>query len=146
MRFLVTGGAGFIGGHLVEHLVRAGHEVRVLDDLSSGRLENLRAVRDRVDFLLGSITDVAMVRRAVAGVDFVLHQAARTSVVQAVEDPLSTHDVDVDGTLNLLVASRDAAVPRALRAASTPTCSPAKRRRSGCQGRCSTSGPAARSP
>ena len=92
MKFLVTGGAGFIGGHLVEHLVRAGHDVRVLDDLSSGRLENLRNVRDRVDFLLGSITDVAMVRRAVAGVDFVLHQAARTSVVQSVEDPLSTHD------------------------------------------------------
>src|SRR5438309_1415271 len=77
------------------------------------------AVRDRVDFLLGSITDVAMVRRAVAGVDFVLHQAARTSVVQSVEDPLSTHDVNVNGTLNLLLAARDARVRRVVLAAST---------------------------
>ena len=119
MRFLVTGGAGFIGGHLVEHLVRAGHDVRVLDDLSTGRLENLRAVRDRVDFLLGSVTDVAMVRRAVADREFVLHQAARTSVVQSVEDPLSTHDVNVNGTLNLLLAARDARVRRVVLAAST---------------------------
>lgn len=119
MRFLVTGGAGFIGGHLVEHLVHAGHDVRVLDDLSTGRLDNLRTVRDRVEFLLGSVTDVAMVRRAVADRDCVLHQAARTSVVQSVADPLDTHDVNVNGTLNVVLAARDARVRRVVLAAST---------------------------
>ena len=119
MRFLVTGGAGFIGGHLVEHLVRAGHDVTVLDDLSTGRLENLRVVRERIQLHVGSVTDFAMVRRAVAGADFVLHQAARTSVVQSLEDPLSTHDVNVNGTLNVLLAARDARVRRVVLAAST---------------------------
>src|SRR5207248_10152091 len=80
MRFLVTGGAGFIGSHVVEHLVAAGHEVVVLDDLSTGRRENLAAVADRVHFIEGSITDAEVCRGAMEDVDCVLHQAAATSV------------------------------------------------------------------
>src|SRR6267378_3785586 len=90
MRYLVTGGAGFIGSHLVEHLVAAGHEVVVLDDLSSGRRANLATVRRRISFIRGSVTDLSTCRRAVEGADYVLHQAAVTSVQRSVSEPLVT--------------------------------------------------------
>src|SRR5207245_5292039 len=80
MRYLITGGAGFIGSHLAQHLVGAGHEVVVLDDLSTGRRENLVPVADRVHLIVGSVTDPDTCRRALDGVDCVLHQAAVTSV------------------------------------------------------------------
>lgn len=119
MRYLVTGGAGFIGSHLVERLVRDGAEVTVFDDLSTGRRENLRAVRDRIRFVRGSVARLDACRRAMAGVDFVLHHAAVTSVPQSTRNPLAANQVNVTGTLNILLAAREAHVRRVVFAGST---------------------------
>src|SRR5213083_2933890 len=119
MRYLVTGGAGFIGSHLVEQLVAAGQDVVILDDLSSGRRANLAAVRRRVSFIRGTVTDLNVCRRAVAGADYVLHQAALTSVQRSVDEPLLAHQVNATGTLNVLLAARDARVRRVVYAGST---------------------------
>jgi nucleoside-diphosphate-sugar epimerase len=119
MKYLVTGGAGFIGSHLVEHLVTQGQDVVVLDDLSSGRVENLESVFDRVEFVEGSITDLDACRAVTRGVDFVLHQAALTSVSRSVDEPMLAHQVNVTGTLNVLLAAREARVRRVVYAAST---------------------------
>jgi nucleoside-diphosphate-sugar epimerase len=119
MRFLVTGGAGFIGSHLVERLVAAGQDVVILDDLSSGRRANFAAVRRRVSFIRGNVTDLRSCRRAVEGADYVLHQAALTSVQRSVDDPLAAHEVNATGTLNILLAARDARVRRVVYAGST---------------------------
>ena len=119
MRYLVTGGAGFIGSNIVDELVRRGHEVVVLDDLSSGKEENLSGVRERVDFRQGSITETETLKSACQGADFVVHLAARTSVPKSVKDPLETNLVNIDGTLNVLLASRDAKVKRFVFAASS---------------------------
>lgn len=119
MRVLVTGGAGFIGSHLAERLVKDGHLVRVLDDLSAGRLTQLEHVRADIDFIEGDIRDGGVLREAVEGVEVVFHQAARTSVPRSVKDPLGTNDVNVAGTLNLLVAARDAGVRRFVFASSS---------------------------
>jgi nucleoside-diphosphate-sugar epimerase len=119
MRYLVTGGAGFIGSNLVDELVRRGQDVVVLDDLSSGKEENLAAVRAKIDLRIGSITDLAAVRSACNGVDYVIHLAARTSVPRSVADPLETNHVNIDGTLNVLVAARDAKLRRFVFSASS---------------------------
>src|SRR5579862_1291808 len=119
MRYLVTGGAGFIGSNTVDELVRRRASVTVLDDLSTGKERNLAAVRDRIEFIHGSITDREILGRAVQGADFVLHLAARTSVPRSVADPLETNRINVDGTLNLLVAARDAKVRRVVFAGSS---------------------------
>src|ERR1700732_11745 len=119
MRYLVTGGAGFIGSNMVDELVRRGHEVVVLDDLSAGKETNLASVRSKIDLRVGSITDLARVQSACAGVDYVIHLAARTSVPRSVKDPLETNHVNIDGTLNVLVAARDAKVRRFVYAASS---------------------------
>jgi nucleoside-diphosphate-sugar epimerase len=119
MRYLVTGGAGFIGSNMVDELVRRGHRVAVLDDLSAGNEANLAGVRDRIDLYIGSITDLAAVQAACRGVDYVIHLAARTSVPRSVKDPLETNHVNIDGTLNVLVAARDAKVQRVVYAASS---------------------------
>src|SRR5271168_1610320 len=119
MRYLVTGGAGFIGSNMVDALVRRGHSVVVLDDLSAGKEANLAAVRDKIDFQLGSITDLAAVRTACEGADYVIHLAARTSVPRSVKDPIESNHVNIDGTLNVLVAARDAKVKRFVYAASS---------------------------
>src|SRR5580698_751555 len=103
MRYLVTGGAGFIGSNMVDELVRRGHEVVVLDDLSSGKEENLSGVRSRIDLHIGSIIDLAAVQSACMRADYVIHLAARTSVPKSVKDPLETNRVNIDGTLNVLV-------------------------------------------
>ena len=118
-RFLVTGGAGFIGSHLVDALAGAGHQVRVLDDFRTGRPENLRDAGARVEVVRGSITDPAAVRAAVRGVRAVFHLAALPSVQRSVEDPLSTHEVCATGTLNVLQAARQAGVRRVVYAASS---------------------------
>jgi nucleoside-diphosphate-sugar epimerase len=118
MRYLVTGGAGFIGSNTVDELVRRGDSVCVLDDLSAGYEKNLARVRDKIDFICGSVTDRETLNRACRGVDFVLHLAARTSVSQSVEDPIGTNHVNVDGTLTVLLAARDAGVRRVVFAGS----------------------------
>lgn len=107
---LVTGGAGFIGSHIAETLVKRGDEVRVLDDLSTGKMENLAAIAGEFEFLEGDIRDLETCRRAVEGVATVFHEAALASVARSVEDPLLANAVNVTGTLNLLVAARDAGV------------------------------------
>ncbi|MDO9695376.1 MAG: SDR family oxidoreductase [Candidatus Latescibacteria bacterium] len=116
---LVTGGAGFIGSHLTAALVARGDRVTVLDNLSTGKLANLAAVRDGITFVEGSITDPETARRCCEGVDVVFHQAALASVPRSVDDPLTSHLHNVDGTLNLLVAARDAGVKRLVYAASS---------------------------
>lgn len=119
MRYLVTGGAGFIGSSTVDELVRRGHDVVVLDDLSSGKAENLAKVGAQIEVVQHSITDLDRLRVACRGVDFVIHLAARTSVPQSMADPRDTNRVNVDGTLNVLVAARDAKVKRVVFAGST---------------------------
>jgi nucleoside-diphosphate-sugar epimerase len=118
-RYLVTGGAGFIGSHLVEALVGRGEEVVVLDDLSTGSRDNLAAFADQIRMVEGSIVDPDACAEATAGVDFVLHQAALGSVPRSVADPVTTHDANLTGTLNVLVAARDAGVRRVVYAASS---------------------------
>jgi nucleoside-diphosphate-sugar epimerase len=119
MRYLVTGGAGFIGSNIVDELVRRGQEVVVLDDLSAGKEENLAGVRKKIDFRIGSITDLKDLQAACRGVEYVIHLAARTSVPRSVADPLETNRVNIDGTLNALLAARDAKVRRFVYAASS---------------------------
>ena len=119
MRYLVTGGAGFIGSNTVQELVRCGHEVVVLDDLSTGKESNLAGVKDQIKFIQGSITDPEKVRVACLGVDYILHLAARTSVPRSMKEPVETHYVNVDGTLNVLLAARDARVRRVVFSASS---------------------------
>src|SRR5215470_5425701 len=119
MRYVVTGGAGFIGSHTVEELVRRGESVVVLDDLSAGKEENFAEVRSKISFIKGSITDLEVVRKAMHEANYVIHLAARTSVPRSVKDPLETNKVNVEGTLNVLVAARDAKVKRIVYAASS---------------------------
>jgi UDP-N-acetylglucosamine/UDP-N-acetyl-alpha-D-glucosaminouronate 4-epimerase len=119
MRYLVTGGAGFIGSNTVEELVRRGESVVVLDDLSSGKEENLAEIRNKITFMKGSITDIEVVRKAMHEADYVLHLAARTSVPRSVKDPIETNRINIDGTLNVLVAARDLKVKRVVFAASS---------------------------
>src|SRR5271156_5728514 len=119
MRYLVTGGAGFIGSNIVDELVRRGHHVTVLDDLSAGKESNLADVRGKIDLRIGSITDLATVQSACHGAEHVIHLAARTSVPRSVQNPIETNHVNIDGTLNVLVAARDANVRRFVYAASS---------------------------
>jgi UDP-glucose 4-epimerase len=108
-KVLVTGGAGFIGSHLVDRLVREGHPVRIIDNLSSGKLENIQQHIDtnKVEFIKGDIRDTALVKKSVDGVGFVVHLAAIISVPFSVENPDLTFDVNIQGTHNLLVAATE---------------------------------------
>jgi UDP-glucose 4-epimerase len=117
--FLVTGGAGFIGSHIAEALVSRGDRVRVLDNLSTGFLSNLDAIRDRIEFIEGDLVDAPLVARAVRGVDCVFHQAALPSVPRSMESPLDTHAACVTGTVTLLDAARRAGVRRVVYASSS---------------------------
>lgn len=116
---LITGGAGFIGSHIVEALLRRGDRVRVFDNLSTGRRANLTAVADRIEFVTGDVCDSGQVAAAVHGVDCVFHQAAIASVPRSVEHPLETHAACVTGTLNVLDQARRAGVKRVVYAASS---------------------------
>ena len=109
--YLVTGGAGFIGSNVAEALARRGDRVRVLDNFSTGRRENLAGL-DGLETVEGDLRNLDDVRRAVNGVEGVFHQAALRSVPRSVDDPVSTNDVNVGGTLNLLMACREAGVRR----------------------------------
>ena len=116
--YLVTGGAGFIGSHLSTELVRRGHRVRVADSLITGKKSNLDHIPD-VEFLEGDLADADFARRAADGCDYVLHQAAIPSVPRSVKDPITTNRANIDATLNMLVAARDAGVRRLVFAASS---------------------------
>ena len=116
--YLVTGGAGFIGSHLSEELTRRGHTVRVADNLITGKRSNLDHVKG-VEFAEGDLADAEFARQAVQGMDFVLHQAAIPSVPRSVKDPITSNRANVDATLNVLVAARDAGVKRLVFAGSS---------------------------
>jgi nucleoside-diphosphate-sugar epimerase len=119
MKYLVTGGAGFIGSNIVEKLLQQGHEVRVLDDFSSGRRENLASFAKNIDLVEGDIRDFDTACRAVKTMDFVLHQAALPSVPRSVADPITSNAVNITGTLNMLEASRRAGIRRFVMASSS---------------------------
>lgn len=118
-KYLITGGAGFIGSNIARELVKRKHRVVVLDNLFSGRLSNLADIQDKIEFINGDIRNFATVKKAVAGADFVLHQAALRGVYQSVKDPRAVNEVNIGGTLNLLVAARDAKVKRFIFASSS---------------------------
>ena len=111
-RYLVTGGAGFIGSHLCDKLLRDGHAVRVLDNFSSGKRANLAAVQADIEILDGDVRDAATIARAVENVDIILHHAAIASVARSVENPILEHEVNLGGTLRLLDAARAGSVRR----------------------------------
>ncbi|NLN78141.1 MAG: SDR family oxidoreductase [Armatimonadetes bacterium] len=111
-KFMVTGGAGFIGGHIVELLISEGHDVIVFDDFSTGSLDNLCAVANEIEIVTGDIRDIDSLNKAMRGVEHVIHQAAEISNTKSVEDPAWVNSVNVDGTLNVLISARDAGVKR----------------------------------
>src|SRR6187397_2657936 len=117
-QFLVTGGAGFIGSHLAEELVRRGERVRVVDSLITGKRKNLEHL-PQVEFIEGDLADLTVARQAMRGVEYVLHQAAIPSVPRSVEDPVTSNRANIDASLNLLVAARDAGVKRVVYAGSS---------------------------
>ena len=116
--YLVTGGAGFIGSHLAEQLLKRGHTVRVVDSLITGKRENLDVLKG-VDFLEGDLADMDVAERAVKGMEYVLHQAAIPSVPRSVKDPVTSNRANIDASLNLLVAARDGGVKRLVYAGSS---------------------------
>ncbi len=117
--YLITGGAGFIGSNLADALVRDGERVRIFDDFSSGRIENLAAIRDSIEIIEGDLRDYDEVKRAMRGVNYVSHQGALRSVERSVDDPMSSNAVNVQGTLNILQAAREAGVTRVAYASSS---------------------------
>ena len=118
-RYLVTGGAGFIGSNIVEELVARGRDTRVIDNLSTGTKENLAPFMEKIDFQKGDIRDKDDMEKALEGVDFVIHQAALRSVAKSVERPVETNDVNVNGTLNLLMLAKEAGIKRVVYASSS---------------------------
>ncbi|MGD0842500.1 MAG: SDR family oxidoreductase [Candidatus Acidiferrales bacterium] len=118
MRCIVTGGAGFIGSHTVRELIRRGHSVVVFDDFSSGHEENVAKISGPLEVRRGSVADLDAVREACRGANWVIHLAAQVSVPRSVKDPIETNRINVDGTLNVLVAARDAKATRVVLASS----------------------------
>ena len=117
--YVITGGAGFIGSHIAERLLRDGHTVRIVDNFATGKRENLAVLPPGCELFEVSITSKAALDEAFAGADYVLHQAALPSVPRSIDDPLTTHEYNVTGTLNVLLAARDAGVKRVAYAASS---------------------------
>lgn len=117
--YLVTGGAGFIGSNLVEELIKRGESIKVIDNFSTGKKENIKEFMPRIKLVQGDIRNLDTVREAVEGVDFVLHEAALTSVARSVENPLATTESNINGTLNVLIAAREAGVKRIIYASSS---------------------------
>jgi nucleoside-diphosphate-sugar epimerase len=117
--YLVTGGAGFIGSNIVEALVKQGKTVRVLDNFSTGKRENITPFMDKIDLVEGDVRSYHTVREAVHGVDFILHQAALPSVPRSIKDPITTNEVNVTGTLNILNAAKDAGARKVVFASSS---------------------------
>lgn len=125
MKVLVTGGAGFIGSNLCEHLLAHGHEVRCLDNFATGKPENILSLftnyPSSFQLVVGDIRNIEDCHRAVEGMEYVLHEAALGSVPRSIKDPIMTNDVNISGFLNMLVASRDARIKRFVFAASSST-------------------------
>lgn len=119
MKYLVTGGAGFIGSNLSETLLQRGHSVRILDNFATGRRENIAPFLDKIELFEGDLRSYHIVRDAVDGMDFVLHQGALPSVPRSIKDPITTNQVNVEGTLNILDAAADAGVKRVVFASSS---------------------------
>jgi UDP-glucose 4-epimerase len=117
--YLVTGGAGFIGSHVAQRLCELGHSVRVFDDFSSGKRDNLAEFADKIEILQGDMTDFDQCKTACTGVDMVLHQAAIPSVPKSVENPVASHHANINGTFNILRAAGDAGCKRVIYAASS---------------------------
>jgi nucleoside-diphosphate-sugar epimerase len=117
--YLVTGGAGFIGSHIAEALVKRGDRVRVLDSLITGRRENLSSIAGSIEFIEGDIRDYATTLRAAEGASVIFHQAAVPSVPRSVAEPVLNHDINVNGTFNVLMAAREAGSRRVVYAASS---------------------------
>jgi len=117
--YLVTGGAGFIGSHIVEELIKRGHKVRVLDNFCEGKKEHLAEVIGKIELIEGDIRDLDTASKCCEGVDFVLHQAALRSVARSIKDPAAYDDVNVTGTMNMLLAARDAGVKKLVLASSS---------------------------
>jgi len=119
MRCLVTGGAGFIGSHLVEGLLERGHSVRVVDNFLTGKRENLARVVSKIELVEGDIRDFSLCQKITREIDWIFHQAALPSVPRSVEDPGLSNEINVTGTLNLLIAAREAAVKKFIFASSS---------------------------
>jgi UDP-glucose 4-epimerase len=121
MKYIVTGGAGFIGSHIVEELAQERHDVVILDNLFSGKSENIAPFLDReqVRFVNGTITDLPLLRELFQGADGIFHQAAIASVPRSIDNPVATNEANVTGTLNVLLAARDAGVRRVVFASSS---------------------------
>jgi len=120
-RVIVTGGAGFIGSHLAEELVSRGYDVTILDDLSTGKMDNIEGLlnKENAEFIHGSITDLSLLRELFQGVEYVFHQAALARVPRSIEDPLSTNEVNIRGTLNVLLAARENGINKVIYASSS---------------------------
>src|SRR5436305_13095290 len=112
MRYLVTGGAGFIGSNTVDELVRRGHSVVVLDDLSSGKEDNLAELRNKITFIKGSITDIEVVRKAMHEAEYELHLGARTSLQRSLKDHIETNRINIDWALNVQVEAKELQLKR----------------------------------
>uniref|UniRef100_A0A832G7B4 SDR family oxidoreductase n=1 Tax=Ignavibacterium album TaxID=591197 RepID=A0A832G7B4_9BACT len=119
MKFLVTGGAGFIGSNIVEELIKRGYSVRVLDNFATGKRENLQPFEKDIEIIEGDIRSYHTVNQAVRGIDIILHQAALPSVPRSINDPITTNDVNVLGTLNVLDAAKEHKVKRIVFASSS---------------------------
>ena len=119
MKFLVTGGAGFIGSNIVEELLKKGHFVRVLDNFATGKRENLKEFEKDIELFEGDMRSYHIVRQAVKGIEIILHQAALPSVPRSINDPITTNEVNLMGTLNILDATKDAGVKRIAYASSS---------------------------
>ncbi len=119
MNYLITGGAGFIGSNIAKRLVRDGESVRVIDNFSTGKRNNIDEIKDKIDLIEGDIRDTGTVLKAVKDVDFIIHQAALPSVPRSIKDPITANDVNVTGTLNLLNAAKNLKIKRFVYASSS---------------------------
>lgn len=119
MKVVITGGAGFIGSNLARALLHRGYKVRIVDNLSTGRLENIQDIKNKVEFIHGDILNMSHLKRAFKGADYVLHQAALPSVPRSIANPEKSHKANVDGTFNVLLAARDANVKKVVLASSS---------------------------
>ena len=120
-KVIVTGGAGFIGSHLAEELARQGYQVIILDDLSTGKIKNIELLlqKTNINFIQGSITDLSLLQKIFRGVEYIFHQAAIPSVPRSIENPQTSHEANVTGTINVLLAARDNGIKKVIYASSS---------------------------